>query len=128
MSFKEFQKPERIYSSDPAVILGKKGKITFSTGAVKDFELNKFNYVKLYYDEENKVMGMVFSKKEEENSIKLSVNSGGTYIYTKPFIDIFNVNLATSLRIPLTLNKKGTMYIAQIPEEKTKRKLIFKKK
>jgi hypothetical protein len=123
--FEEFVKPERIIG-ESKIIIDKRGKITFSVNAVKEFGINSENYVKLYFDIEKRIIGFKFLDNEIKGSLKISEVQKVTYIYSKTFLNFYKIEIDKNLHIPLEYNKKEKIYTAQLPKEET-RKLNIKK-
>lgn len=123
--FEEFVKPERIIG-ESKIIIDKRGKITFNVSAVKEFGISFGSYVKLFFDTEKRIIGFKFLDNEIKGSLKISESQGTTYIYSKTFLNFYNIIVDTNLHIPLEYNKKEKLYTAQLPKEPTK-KIIYKK-
>lgn len=109
----------------PKLLISTQGKMTFNQASVKEWGLDKYDYVKVYYDEDTGDIGFKFFKKSESDSVKgilriLRINkSNGIYIYSTSFLKHFNIDY--SKRSERILKKGVFLFVASnIVKEKTK--------
>ena len=66
----------------------RQGQIWFSSGAVNKFNLLKYNYIVLLYDDQENEIGFLFTNNgEEQGAIKPSKRDNGILIGAKNFMD-----------------------------------------
>ncbi|MDY0314966.1 MAG: hypothetical protein RBR32_07805 [Bacteroidales bacterium] len=130
MGFTEFVPPER-FTTDPKVLISKQGKITFNSASVKKWDLDKYNFVKLYFDKETGNLGFKFYKANKDEGDKGIVNlnkSNGVYVYSKTFLDAAGISYNTRSEMDFEYDKKHDMFIAKREQKKQKKIKIKLKK
>lgn len=79
----------------PKASIWSRGQIGFNQSAVLRFEINKFDYIVLFYDLDTKRIGIKLTNEQEEGAIKIinKLASGGALISAKSFLinyDLFS--------------------------------------
>ena len=68
------------------------GQIGFNAGAVNRFSLQGYGYSVLYFDTENKVIGMEPVKEKVEGAIEIKHRPSNTYLSAKNFLDKYGID------------------------------------
>ena len=72
MEMEGFEVLESLKSSSPRASISKRGKVSINEAAVIKYQLGKFDYAKLLYNEKKNVLGVVFLKESpSENGLVL---------------------------------------------------------
>jgi hypothetical protein len=96
----------------PKVSIWGKGQIGFNQGAVNKFNLNNFEYAVLFYDSENKKIGMKFTNDKENGIVKLVKRAGsGISMSAKAFLDFYGIDYSEKKRYTLSYDKENDLYI-----------------
>ncbi len=91
MAFERFEYGGRSFV--PKVSIWSRGQIGFSMGAVKRFELQKYQYVVFFYDTEARRIGFQFTlDKNETGAAKLNVRENGGVVGAKAFLDYYGLD------------------------------------
>lgn len=91
MAFEKFTKTGRAFK--PKASIWSRGQIGFNQGAVERFSLERFDYVVLFYDKEEKRIGFQFTNdKDGEGINKLNVKKTGAVVSGKAFLDYYEIN------------------------------------
>jgi hypothetical protein len=134
MSLVEFVPPKSgfMIRSIPRFIIKKNGKFTFSTGLVREYkQIQKAEYVRLFFDKDENAIAIKFLKtKEQENDIKINRNSGGTYIYSRSFLNIFNIEIEDRIEPNYAYDEAKNMFFIYLTGKKKaeNKEYSFKKK
>lgn len=76
----------------PKISIRTTGQIGFSTGAVNKFEIKSYNYCELYYDPEDKKIGIKLTNAMESGiSAKINMREIDCFISAKPFLDFYGI-------------------------------------
>lgn len=93
MAFIEFkQKGTRIYKSEPTITITVRGTFSVAKLTYERYLLG-FKYVRLFYDPERKVIGILPTNEKTDNACPIRVHGGGNTINiaSKPFFDFWNI-------------------------------------
>ncbi|MDA1191590.1 MAG: hypothetical protein O3A46_07905 [Candidatus Poribacteria bacterium] len=78
--------------SYPTVTLTPEGYVSFSMKAVKEFELNRYGYIVLFYDRERKRVGIMPTKNEtDDGALQMKVRRTGISVYAAPFLRHYKI-------------------------------------
>lgn len=78
------------------------GQIGFSHGAIRRFALDEFSHAVLYYDPENRLVGVKpTNDANEEGAIKLNVKENTAWIAATAFLDYHNLPYTKTTRYDL---------------------------
>jgi len=97
MSFERFTRTGRGYK--PKVSVTKNGMIGFNQGSVQRFKLEDYQYAILYFDKENKRIGVELSNDENEEGVcKLRQRTSGADVSAKAFFDFYGIGYSSTTR------------------------------
>ena len=89
--FEKFTKKGRSFK--PRVTIRARGQIGFNNGSVAKFNLDKFDYIVLYYSKEkNQIAMLLTSNKNEDGAIKLIKRPGNYFFPGKGFLDFYGLS------------------------------------
>jgi hypothetical protein len=114
MAFEKFTKTRgRGYS--PKVSIWSKGQIGFNEGSLLRFSLKQFEYVVLFYDKENRKIGIRFTNEKEDGIVKfIKRKTGGASISAKAFLDFYNIRPSENKKYDVYYNKDDDLYIINV--------------
>ena len=113
MAFKRFTKTGRVYT--PIVSIWQRGQIGFNRGAVEKFKINDFDYAILYFDEDEKKIGVQFTKDStEEGACKITKGKTSSFLSAKPFLTYYDIPLDTTARFGVEYDSDNDMYIINL--------------
>ncbi len=110
MAFEKFTARGRSYA--PKVSIWKRGQIGLSQGAVERFSLRDFKFVVMFYDKENKRIGLKFTNDEQEEGIaKMNVKTNGAIFTAKAFLDYYNIEYKETEQYDIKLDEENNLYV-----------------
>jgi hypothetical protein len=83
------------------VTIRRTGQIGFNTGAINSFGVRDAEYCILYFDPENRVVGMELTKEKCEGAIQIKKSDANTYVRAKNFCDRYTIDYSKSHRYEL---------------------------
>lgn len=114
MAFKKFA--QRRQQLDPCVYFWKRGIIGFNNGAISKFELDKFKFVILYFDEDTRRVGFGFTNDENDPAaIKLSARKTGYTLAAKSFFNLYGISIGDKVRHVLKFDADEGLLVIQLP-------------
>lgn len=117
MSYEKFTKT-RARGYYPKASIWGKGQIGFNQGAVGKYELEKFDYVVLFYDKEIKKIGVKFTNEKEEGIIKIVKRPGsGMSFSAKAFLDFYDIDYLKNKKYSITHDKENNLYVLNSSNE-----------
>lgn len=104
-----------------SVTLAKPGGLSFSSGFYNKYKIERFNAVRLYFDEPRKTIAIKFLREYKEGTFKLKAreNSKGGYASAISFIKSYNLENHLGKKItPKVYNDKeiGRLFLLKINE------------
>lgn len=92
MGFEEFKSKRGKFT--PQVTINKGGGFGLNSGMHHRYDLSQYKAAKLYFDAENKRVGIRVFKEPEDGSFKLKVrnNEKGVYFGAKSFVEAYNLD------------------------------------
>ncbi len=115
MAFERFTARGRSYA--PKVSIWKRGQIGLSQGAVERFGLRNFKYVVMFYDSENKMIGLKFTNDEqEEGAAKMNVKPNGAMFTAKSFLDYYDIEYKETEQYEIRHDKEADLYVFNLRE------------
>ena len=103
MSFERFTQVGRGYKSK--VSITRSGLLGFNQGAVKHFELDKYDWAILYYDKDGGRIGIELTNDADEDGVcKLRKRASGADVSARSFFEYYRINYETSNRYDATWN------------------------
>lgn len=95
MAFERFTEIGRGYK--PKVSITKSGLIGFNQGAVMHFHLNDYKYAILFYDRENRRVGIGLTNDSEESGVcKLRKRESGADVSARSFFGYYGIDFTES--------------------------------
>ena len=113
MAFERFTQIGRGYK--PKVSITKSGQIGFNQGAVKHFNLNDYEYAVLFYDKDNRRIGIGLTNDNSEAGIcKLRKRASGADISARSFFGYYGIDYADSNRYDASWDEDDNMVIVTL--------------
>lgn len=118
MAWEKFTITRRSFK--PRVSIRGKSQIGFNTAAIEDFQLKDYKFAVLYYDKENKKIGIKLTNdKEEEGVRKLRVKeAAGASLPARAFIEYYGLSNLSGKRFNAEWDKQEKMIVATLTENK----------
>jgi hypothetical protein len=113
MAFERFTARGRSYT--PKVSIWKRGQIGLSQGAVERFHLRDFQYVVMFYDGENKRIGLMFTNNEQEEGIaRMNVKDTGAMFTAKSFLDCYEIDYTETRQYDIRYDEEAKLYVFEL--------------
>jgi hypothetical protein len=113
MPFEKFTKTGRVYI--PKASIWSRGQIGLNQGAIEKFNLDDFNFAVLYYDHDEKKIGIQFTNEKGEGAIKLTKRKGGgTSISANAFLGYYDIEHATTKKYDVALDEESGFFVIQL--------------
>jgi len=113
MAFEKFTDVGRVFT--PRATIRSTGQIGFNHGSVKRFEMEKFGYAILFYDKENKRVGIqLTNNKDDEGACTLSVKNGNGTISARSFLEHYNLTPEVSMQYALKLDSESKLLVINV--------------
>jgi hypothetical protein len=110
MAFERFTKSGRGYS--PKVSIWKRGQIGFNQGAVERFNLKNFDYAVLFYDKNEKRIGVKFvNDQSEEGANKIIKGKTGIFFSAKAFLDYYDISHSETTKCDVNYDEENDLYV-----------------
>ena len=101
MSFEKFTRVGRGYK--PKVSITRSGLLGFNQGAVKHFELDKYDWAILYYDKDGGRIGIELTNDENEEGVcKLRKRTSGADVSARSFFEFYRISYDKTNRYDAT--------------------------
>jgi len=115
MAFKRFTKTGRVYT--PIVSIWRRGQIGFNRGAVEKFKVNDYQYAILFFDEDERKIGIQLTNDgSEEGVCKITKGETSSFISAKPFLTYHDIPLRKTLRYNIRRDEDNDLYIVDLNE------------
>jgi len=110
MAFVRFTKSGRGYT--PKAAIWTRGQIGFNRGAVEKFSLKDFKYAVLFFDKDNKKVGIKFTNDPtEEGANKLVFSKTGAFISARAFLDYYDIPRGETKRYDIYYDDENDLYV-----------------
>lgn len=88
------------------------GQLGFNIGAINRYKIREYGYAILYFDPENRVVGLQLTNdRESPGAIEIKQSDSNTYIRAKNFCDRFGIEYETMSRYDLKQDSEtGFLY------------------
>jgi len=114
MAFKRFTKT-RSRSFVPKVGIWSRGQIGFNKGAVEKYKLEDYNYVVLFFDDEERKIGIKLTNDpKEEGAAKVIKRQNAVSFSANAFLNTFEIDHEKTRKYDLDFNKEEGMFIIQL--------------
>ena len=117
MTWEKFTITRRSFK--PKISIRGKSQIGFNTAAIEDFKLKDYKFAVLYYDKENKRIGVKpTNDKDEEGVRKLRVRElAGASLPARAFIEYHGLGNFSGQRFNAEFDKQEKMIVATLVEK-----------
>lgn len=115
MAFERFTKTRgRGYA--PKVSIWSRGQIGFNEGCLVRYDLKQYKYAVLYYDKDNKKIGIKFTNnKTDDGAMKVIFReTGGASISANAFLGFYNIDHTKTKRYDVNYDEDAGMFIIEI--------------
>lgn len=110
MAFERFTKTGRGYT--PKVSIWTRGQIGFNQGAVEKYNLKDFNFVVLFYDRDERKIGVRFTNdSSEDGANKIIKGKTGIFVSAKAFLDYYDITHVKTKRYDIAYDSENDLYI-----------------
>lgn len=117
MAFERFTQP-RSRGYEPMASIWSRGIIGLNQGAVKDFELEKYDYAVLFFDQETRRVGIKFTNNsKEEGAIKITKRASGASISALSFMKNFKIKVEKTTRCKIYYAEDSDLHIIELPAD-----------
>lgn len=114
MGFEKFNRTEKYYATIPKVSFSKDGYIRFGLGAIREFNLDRFNFVEFYYDKEKALIGLMLCKEETTNTFKFKLHKSSISFCAKYFFTFYKIDLSKLTSVLAEKDKETGMIILNL--------------
>ncbi len=112
MAFKKFVGGGQSFS--PKLSIRSTGQIGLNSGAIHRFNLEKYSFVELYFDEETSLIGVKPLKEKTDGSYPLKIRNKNISISAKAFLEFFSIYYQKSRALPAKWEDSENMIVANI--------------
>jgi len=113
MAFERYLRRKGFFTK-PLVSIWKTGLISINDSAHRQLGLEKMTHAVLFYDRDNKKIGLRFvDSSKEEGAIRLGKRKGSTYIYARGFLGYYGVDLSKALRFTPVHDEKHNIFVLE---------------
>lgn len=119
MSFKFVRFTETDASFLAKAAIRQTGQLGFTAGAVNRYRIGDFDFAVLYFDAENRVVGIELTKERGEGAIPIKKSKTNTYIRAKNFCDRFEIDYSRSHRYDLRRDDQTGFLYFELDKEDT---------
>lgn len=113
MPFERFTK--RIRSTKPKVSIWSRGQIGFNSGVVQKFNLDQFDYAVLFFDRENRMIGVKFTSDENEAGvIKVTKRPNGISFSAKGFLQYYDVDHTETKQYDVVKDVESDIFVVDL--------------
>jgi len=101
---------------DPTVSILKSGQIFFNTAAMRQFGLFDYNCAVLFFDEAEKVVGIMLTNDPDEDGAYnlIKRETGGFGISAKKFLNFHEINYSKTKNYPIEYDENEGMYLFKV--------------
>jgi hypothetical protein len=112
VAFQKFSETARSYK--PIVSLRTNGSIGLSSGLVAKMLKPEHQYVTLYFDPEQNLVGLKPTVEEEEGSHKINRSKAGAWVGARRFFDFYEISLKKTLRTNGTWDAENNLIVVKV--------------
>jgi hypothetical protein len=115
MAFERFTQVGRTFR--PRASIRTSGQIGFNGGTVARFKLEKWQFAVLFYDKQEKKIGIKLTKDPKEDGVlRLIVRAGNAAISARSFFDYYEIDYSVSRQFDVSLDEKTEMLVIDMRE------------
>jgi hypothetical protein len=116
MSFVRYTKSTKSYV--PKISIWKRGNIGFNRGAITKFNLTDYKYVILFYDEDEKKIGIQLTNDPSEKGIiKIIKTKTGASISAKGFLSTYGLLHDKTINYNVHYDENDKMHVIDLKEK-----------
>lgn len=93
-NFQRFTDTDSSFSAK--VTIRKTGQLGFNLGAINLYSIRAYDYCVLYFDLEDRVVGIELTNDKCEGAVEIKKNEANTYVRAKNFCDRFQIHYTES--------------------------------
>ena len=118
-NFVKFTDPDSSFAA--RITVRQTGQLGFNAGAINRYKINDFAFCVLFFDEEQKVIGLQLVNEQTEGAIEIKKSESNTFVRGKSFCDRYGIDYSESHRFELKREEKenGLLYF-ELGKELTK--------
>lgn len=106
----------------PRVSIRSTHQIGFNEAAVKEFRLQTVDFVQLYYDKDNSLIGIKpVASDKEPSAVRLRKRSTGADIAAKSFLDFYRVPQAETITVGAIWDDEKKIVVLDLKDVRTRR-------
>ena len=115
MAFEKFTKTGGRIGS-PKASIWSRGQIGLNQGALRRFDLEKFDFAILFYDKDTKKIGIKFSNDDtEKGTIKITKRkNGGMSFSGLSFLNYYGIDYSETKKYDLEHDKDNGLYVFEL--------------
>lgn len=114
MAFEKFTKVGG-RSFAPKVGIWAKGQIGFNKGAIDKFELNQYDYVMMFFDEDEQKIGFQFTNEAKaEGAMKIIKRKTGFSFSANAFLKHYEITPEENAKYDVVYDAEQNMYIIDL--------------
>ena len=117
-NFVKFTDPDSSFAA--RITIRQTGQFGFNAGAINRYKINEFAFCVLFFDEEQKVIGLQLVKEQAEGAIEIKKSESNTFVRGKSFCDRYEIDYCASHRFELRCEKDTGMLYFELEKELTK--------
>lgn len=115
-NFQRFTDTEASFAA--RITVRQTGQLGFNVGAINRYKIREYRYAILYFDPENRVVGLELTNdRESPGAIEIKQSDSNTYIRAKNFCDRFGIEYETMSRHELKRDSESK-YLYFVLDEK----------
>ena len=119
MPFERYVKRGRVYR--PMASIWSRGQIGLNQGAVQRFKLDNFEYAVLFFDAENKRIGIKLTNDETEaGTTKITRGSTGAVISAASFLGFYDIEHDSTTRYAIEFDEDEGLYVINLTKPMAK--------
>lgn len=93
------------------------GQIGFNTGAINRFKIRDYTFAILYFDEQEKTVGIELTNEMQDGAIEIKQSRSNTYIRGKNFCDLHGIDYTSVQRFELRRDEETGFLFFRLSEE-----------
>jgi len=104
-------------SFDARVTIRRTGQIGFNTGAINSYGLKDYSFVILYFDRQERAVGIQLTNEHAPGAIVLKKSDSNTYVRAKNFCDRYEIGYSKSRKFALRKDTETGFLYFRLDEE-----------
>ena len=123
MAFEKFIAPKK-KGFAPKLSIRRGAQIGVNYGAVEKFGLEKYEYAMLYYDKENKRIGIKPSKEKEKGTLRLRIKDKSGSISARSFLEYYSIDYKSKHSYPARFEEEPFELLRPLLDLATKKTIV----